>query len=435
MKPLFGVLFLVCLFSFFTQKGIGQVCEKVLSSELSNDNLHTVIKWEGLQAYKMYRKEFINQQWSLVAQNLNEGTFTDLDSKLGKAYFYGILKVSTQEIKDINFAALSEIYAGFDMPTIDYKGRLMLMVEESVHIALTDKLTQWKKDAEGDGWSVIERVIPKNLPVPQVKEIIKEAYYHKDGLVSLFLVGHIPVPYSGRVAFDGHSDHRGAWPCDFYYADMDEVWTDYKVNIPNVPARTSNIPGDGKYDNSNIETAEIEVGRVDFINMPAFNKNEIELLRAYFDKAHLFKSKGFTPRNKAFGKNTFFGDDTGCDAIESFSPILGRENVVTGSFRDSLKTNSYLFAFGAGGGSFVSAQGITNTTEVASDSLQAVFTLSFGSYFGDWDVSNNLMRAFLGSGNILTSMWSKQQPLYHFGLGSTIGRVNANNQTKLGNYS
>jgi hypothetical protein len=35
MKPLFGVLFLVCLFSFFTQKGIGQVCEKVLSSELS----------------------------------------------------------------------------------------------------------------------------------------------------------------------------------------------------------------------------------------------------------------------------------------------------------------------------------------------------------------------------------------------------------------
>ncbi|MBK8828916.1 MAG: hypothetical protein IPO26_20205 [Saprospiraceae bacterium] len=40
-----------------------------------------------------------------------------------------------------------------------------------------------------------------------------------------------------------------------------------------------------------------------------------------------------------------------CDALESFSPILGRENVVTGSFRDSCTSNSYLPAFGAGGGS------------------------------------------------------------------------------------
>jgi hypothetical protein len=428
MKPLFGVLFLVCLFSFFTQKGIGQVCEKVLSSELSNDNLHTVIKWEGLQAYKMYRKEFINQQWSLVAQNLNEGTFTDLDSEPGKAYHYALVSNDDQFLNEIVFN-YPNIYAGFDIPNIDYKGRVMLMVEESVYGALKDKLSQWKKDAEGDGWSVIERVVPKNLPVPQVKEIIKEAYYHKDGLGSLFLVGHIPVPYSGSFAHDGHGDHRGAWPCDFYYADMDEVWTDYKVNIPNVPARTSNIPGDGKYDNDNIETAEIEVGRVDFINMPAFKKNEIELLRAYFDKAHLFKTKGFTPRNKAFGKSTFSGNPTGCPTFRNYGPILGSENIITGSFRDSLKSNSYLFAYGAGGGSYVSAQGITNSTEVASDSLQAVFTILWGSYFGDWDVTNNLMRAVLGSGTVLATSWSSQQTLYHFGLGSTIGRVNANNQT------
>ncbi|MBK6498781.1 MAG: hypothetical protein IPG00_11715 [Saprospiraceae bacterium] len=36
-------------------------------------------------------EEFINQQWSLVAQNLNEGTFIDLDSKLGKAYHYALI--------------------------------------------------------------------------------------------------------------------------------------------------------------------------------------------------------------------------------------------------------------------------------------------------------------------------------------------------------
>ncbi|MBK9744011.1 MAG: hypothetical protein IPO94_14115 [Saprospiraceae bacterium] len=145
---------------------------------------------------------------------------------------------------------------------------------------------------------------------------------------------------------------------------------------------------------------------------------------------HIYlKLKAFTPRNKAFGKSTFSGNPTGCPTFRNYGPILGSENIITGSFRDSLKSNSYLFAYGAGGGSYVSAQGITNSTEVASDSLQAVFTILWGSYFGDWDVTNNLMRAVLGSGTVLATSWSSQQTLYHFGLGSTIGRVNANNQT------
>jgi len=63
-------------------------------------------------------------------------------------------------------------------------------------------------------------------------------------------MGNIIVPHSGNVQPDGHSNHRGAWPADVYYGDMDGVWTDETVNntasiqYPHV----FNVPGDGNFD-------------------------------------------------------------------------------------------------------------------------------------------------------------------------------------------
>ena len=46
---------------------------------------------------------------------------------------------------------------------------------------------------------------------------------------SLFLIGHIPIPYSGNITADGHYDHKGAWPADLYYGELDGEWTDVSV--------------------------------------------------------------------------------------------------------------------------------------------------------------------------------------------------------------
>ena len=68
---------------------------------------------------------------------------------------------------------------------------------------------------------------------------------------SLFLLGHVPVPYSGNINPDGHPDHQGAWPADGYYADMDGTWTDISVNnTVATGTRNDNVPGDGKFDQS-----------------------------------------------------------------------------------------------------------------------------------------------------------------------------------------
>ena len=99
-------------------------------------------------------------------------------------------------------------------------------------------------------------------------------WYNLDPIYAeaVFLFGHIPVPYSGNIGPDGHSNHIGAWPADVFYADVDGSWTDVSVN--NVSAsqeRNHNVPGDGKFDQSVIASdLELMIGRVDFHNMPTF---------------------------------------------------------------------------------------------------------------------------------------------------------------------
>jgi hypothetical protein len=88
----------------------------------------------------------------------------------------------------------------------------------------------------------------------------------------VFLLGRIRVPYSGDIYPDGHPDHEGAWPADVYYADMNGAWTDNAVNVTVAnDERHRNVPEDGKFDQSVLPTdVELQIGRVDFANMPAF---------------------------------------------------------------------------------------------------------------------------------------------------------------------
>ena len=58
---------------------------------------------------------------------------------------------------------------------------------------------------------------------------VSHAAAHAD-LESVFLLGHVPVPYSGQINPDGHSNHVGAWAADVYYGELDGNWTDVTVN-------------------------------------------------------------------------------------------------------------------------------------------------------------------------------------------------------------
>jgi len=246
------------------------------------------------------------------------------------------------------------------------------------------------------------------------------------GLKSIFLLGRVPVPYSGDINPDGHPDHLGAWPSDVYYGDMDGIWTDNTVNDASATdPRNQNVIGDGKFDASVVLTnTELAVARVDFYNLPSFNTTEIGLMQNYLTKLHEFKIRSYIPEDVAVIEDNFLGMGEGFagSGYASFPPIVGIQDAFDSDYGLAIDFDN-LWSYGTGPGSYSSASGIVTTPEFASYNYRSTFTMLFGSYFGDWDSQDNLLRAALASGKILCSSWSGRPYLYYhpMGIGETIG--------------
>jgi hypothetical protein len=127
---------------------------------------------------------------------------------------------------------------------------------------------------------------------------------------AVFLFGHIPVPYSGDICPDGHEPgHKGAWPADVYYGDVDGVWTDSEVSVTGASStRNHNVPGDGKFDQSEIPSAvELAVGRVDVSGYRTlFSPSEQEYARRYLNKNHAFRHGRVETRRVGLIDDNFF---------------------------------------------------------------------------------------------------------------------------------
>ena len=251
------------------------------------------------------------------------------------------------------------------------------------------------------------------------------------------------MPYSGNIAPDGHPDHVGAWPADGYYGDMDGVWTDTSVSNT-VASRNNNdnIPGDGKFDQSYLPSAEeLMVGRVDFRNMtraPSSAATEVMLLRRYLRKAHDFRHK--QGAYAAIPRRSILRDGFGQFGGEAFSIAgwswmftavgLTVDEAPSGQWFSSSYAGGkdYLVGYGNGPGSYDNASSVGNTIDFGLRPSRAVFTSLFGSYFGDWDSDNNFLRSPLagnatGDSLALTCFWGGRPNrfMHHLGMGETVG--------------
>ena len=378
-------------------------------------------------AYVVYRRSFGSRHWDTTPVAVLKGdatTFVDDKVKLGIQYEYRVDKFAP------GFVGRSYICSGIDLPLVEDRGGVLLLVESSVSPALTNELRQLKLDLVGDGWHVIRRETHRDDSVEQVRALIREAYQQSQPqLKALFLLGHIPVPYSGSISPDGHKNHLGAWPADLVYADVDGKWPDEKTHQTFARENQENIPGDGKYDRNTVEphSLKLEVGRVDLANMPAFEASETELLRRYLQKNHDFR-QGSVPANPKgliddnFG--AFSGESFGWSGWSSFATFFGSGNTVDEDWFSTLPHSAYLWAYGCGGGSNKKANGVGNTGDFADKGSKAVFTMLFGSYFGDWNHPDNFLRAPLAAeGNGLTCAWDgRPHWLFHsMAMGKNIG--------------
>ncbi|HWI59740.1 MAG TPA: fibronectin type III domain-containing protein, partial [Bacillota bacterium] len=297
-------------------------------------------------------------------------------------------------------------------------------------------------------------------PVARIKHLIQAQYRAAPREVKcVFLFGHVPVAYSGSIMPDGHGpDHQGAWPCDGYYGDMDGVWTDRTVKETRASnPRNHNVPGDHKFDQNFFPAPlKLMVGRVDLANMPGrlawggppTFPSELELLRNYLNKDHKFRTHQLDLPPRAL-VGDFFGLHDGeafaASGWRNLAPLLGPDHVSQlpepGTWISTLSRTPCLWAYGCGPGTYESIAGLGTTdrhysgttAELVHHDVKAAFILLYGSWQGDWDAEDDLLRSVLALPTYgLACAWSGRPHwfLHHMGLGETIGfgaRLTQNN--------
>jgi hypothetical protein len=358
-------------------------------------------------------------------------TYADPTAAAGVRYEYKIVR---QQADAFSPFAEGYLWSGVNIPAVTERGRIILIIDDTMSGPLAPEITRLISDLTGDGWLMAWSEVSRTATVPAVKAIIKTRYNESpSNTKAVFLLGHVPVPYSGNVCPDGHWElpplphHRGAWPADAYYGDMDGVWTDTTVNytVANVdtarPTVNHNVPGDGKFDQSLLvgqHLPELAVGRVDLANMDGMSGGvpEVTLLRRYLDRHHAFRHRlaPFTTLGeRALVDNNFdYFEGLGFAASGWASGIALFGNGATNEISDwvaTLRDQNYLLAYGCGPGSFYNAENVSDIFDYRDTRTRAVFQMLFGSFFGDWDKYDTYLRAPLvgtTDSHGLVSVWS-----------------------------
>lgn len=407
---------------------------------IASGNDKITLKWPNdayLGNYVIHHRDFVhgNNQWKGPDATLpgSVTSWTDTMS-LGQTREYRVMKV-----KGTASEAFGYIYAGNQFKRNPNRGGIVLMIDSSYIRALKTEIVLLSNDLLADGWFPSHLYIGRNEKVDAVKTKL-EAHMKSQNLSpkALYILGHVPVPYSGNFSTngdrpppDGHvegaGNHTGAWPSDVYYGTLNCYWGDDLVTCTTgSETRHKNIPGDGKFDQSAPECPILlEIGRVDLFAMDAFSKNDTQLVRDYLGRVHNYKMGMGKFRRRGLIDNNFTGLNLASTGYHNFPCFVGLDSFsdATDYFTEQ-NNGSYLWSYGCGAGSYSSCNGVGTTNDFVTNQskFKNAFTLLAGSYFGDWDSKNNLLRASLAGGS-LASCWGgiPKWYLHHMGLGLNIG--------------
>lgn len=163
------------------------------------------------------------------------------------------------------------------------------------------------------------------------------------------------------------------------------------------------------------------------------------MMRRYLNKAHTYKVDLLPMRKRALVNDNFgafSGEAFAANAWRNFTPMVSRDSIFNLPFINTLADSAFQWAYACGGGSYTSAGGVGTTANFASaGATHAIFTMLFGSYFGDWNYTNSFLRAPLCTDTpALTSCWAGRPNwfLHHMALGENIGYSTRLTQSEFG---
>ncbi len=392
--------------------------------------------------FQVYRKSKTATTWGGVLATVSSGltSYTDVTPTLGTVYEYKVVMNATGSPAKYGY-----LMSGIEVQANSNRGIAIVVIEDSYlgNATYLTAINQLLMDLELDGWYPKTIYVNTSDAVATIKSSIVAKYNENTTKTKLLLLfGHVPIPHSGDLNPDGHPDHQGAWPTDTYYGDVNGTWTDASINdTTSANIRNWNKPGDGNFDQSYIPSdVDLQVGRVDLAELPSYPESEETLLLRYMDKLHRFKSAMITVSDKALIDDNFttYTEGFSWNGYTNFSALVGRANVSTTAdyFTEMSYTTSttgtYIWSYGCGGGWYSGSSGIGATSNFPADTLSGVFTMLFGSYFGDWDYIDAFLRAPLGQGNTMTNCWAGRPNwfFHHMAMGETVGysgRLSQNN--------
>ena len=421
-------------------KPINDPEERALDIQVEiNENPFSIrLSWENDTSslkYYVYKKRKDEDSFGVPVDVIKDTAvkhYTDYDAEPGITYDYGIHDFRKE------YTSYGYVSAGKINRAVHHRGRILLVIDKTLSPYLEKELNRFTKDITGDGWLVDSIHVPRSEnfnsgKVRYAKKRIKERYIiENDTLRSIFLIGRVPVPYSGYMAIDGHKEHFGAWSADVFYAELNGNWTDTaEANTESDYPRNHNYPGDGKFDNNMVPSApELESGRVDMYDLPVFKDSsgldEVDLLKKYFYKNHQFRNGYFSYDVSSVVVNNFaeYGEVFAYSGTGNFNALMDESAINFAIDRSYIMQDTALWYYACGAGGFQSIWRGGYSVEFANLDFYSVFTMIFGSYCGDWDVDDNLLRtAIASSPSILTSVWAGRPywNFIHMGLGENIG--------------
>jgi hypothetical protein len=408
----------------------------LVQATASSSPLRITLNWTSYATptgFIVHRKTKSSTSWGSSLATLSGTTLQYVDNTVSSNTYYEY-RITRNSSSGTGYGYVA---SGVNLSETEYRGKMILVVDNTFTTSLSTQLSQLESDLLGDGW-LTTRIDVSRTGTPSSIRTQIQTIYNTDpsNFKSVFLVGHIPVYRSGNISPDGHN--AIPWACDSYYGEMNSTWGSSQVTLP------SDI--------------ELEVGRIDLYNLPAFGVSETQLMINYLNKLHQFKIRGYIPLNRMIiNYNLMWADDATTNIGEvgyRTGSFVGSSNITdipyNGSYIPRIH-EGWLWGFMAGGGTFTSADNVGSTTDFVNNQNNIIFSMSVGSYFGNWDCNsssvpnwnnntNNLLKAQIASGNCLVSVYAGLPNwfFHNMGLGDEIGystKLSQNNRTSTPVYT
>jgi hypothetical protein len=369
----------------------------------------------------IYRKEMDDINWVTLKIGLSNTTFTDTTIVSGKEYEYKFIVFTGLSNPS---KALGYLSFGINVPKKTTRGHILVVLDDRFIQSLAPEIAQLQEDLQSDGWKPNVLQVSKDSSVTFVKHKI-DSLQNIQLLSAIYLVGHIPVPYSGSLNPDGHTEHKGAWATDLYYVSNQSGWTDNTVNTANTKyPSANNVPGDGKFDLSFLsQNIRCPISRIDFFNLPSQSNSEVTMLANYLKEASNYKRGQTMVKDAGLIDNQLinFNEGFASNGYRNFTSLM-RDTLTKGNMLTKLSGETYKWTYAVGYGTDTSISNIASISSLKNTNYKGIFSMVFGSYFGDWNSQNNLMRSLLADGKMLTTCWAGRPNwfFHHMGLNYPI---------------